>query len=96
MKIFVIASRSDKHAPEEFAPFLAAETKKAFQLMADNVLREIYTRADGKGAVMILEAASEDEARRRLGELPLAQKGMLNFDFYPVGPYRGIVAAAQA
>lgn len=96
MKIFVVAHRSEKHSPEDFAPLLEAETRKAFQLMAENVLREIYSRADGKGAVLVLEAESAEEARRRLSELPLAQKGMLRFDVYPVGPYRAFVAAAKA
>jgi len=95
MKIFCIATRADKPA-EEFAPHLEAESKKAFTFMKDDFCREIYGRRDGKGAVLVLEADSEDSARARLAELPLAEAGLLNFDLYPVGAYRAIVAMADA
>ncbi|MET4807017.1 hypothetical protein [Limibacillus sp. MBR-115] len=95
MKIIVIATRADRPA-EEFQPLLGPESKKALSLMAEDFVREIYSRSDGRGAVMVCEAASEDEARQRLSELPLAQKNLLTFEFYPVAPYRGIVNAANA
>lgn len=95
MKIVIIATRSENHAPEDFAPLLPGEAKKALQLVAADFIREIYSRADGKGAVLVVEADSGDAALARLGELPLMQKGMLDMEVYPVGPYRGIVAAAE-
>lgn len=96
MKIIAVATRSEKFAPEDFAPLLPAEAKKALSLFAEDVVREIYSREDGKGAVLVLEAASAEEAQARLAELPLAEAGMLDFELYPVVPYRGIAAAAEA
>ena len=96
MKVVVVATRSEKFTAEDFAPLLPAEAKKALQLFAADVVREIYSRKDGKGAVLVLEAADEAEARARLAELPLAEAGMLEFDVYPVGPYRGIAAIAES
>jgi hypothetical protein len=94
MKVIVIATRADRPA-EEFAPILGPESKKALSLMAEDFVREIYSRNDGKGAVLVCEAANEEEAKKRLSELPLVQAGLLDLEFYPVGPYRGIVAAAK-
>jgi hypothetical protein len=96
MKILVVAHRSETHKPEDFAPHLPAESKKALELVAEDFIREIYSRADAKGAVVIVEAKDEAEARARLGELPLAKAGMLRFEFYPLKPYRGFVEAARA
>ena len=95
MKIIVVAHRNEDRPPEDFAPHLEAEVKAALSMLAEDFIREIYSRADGKGAVLVLEAADEDEVRRRLAELPLAQNDLLTFDIYPVGPDRGIVAAAK-
>jgi len=93
MKVIVIATRRD--APdEEFAPHLAPEAKMALGFFADDILREIYSRKDGRGAILVMETKDEDEARKILSELPLVKAGLLDLDFYPVGPYRGIVAAA--
>ena len=96
MKVVVVATRSEKFTAEDFAPLLPGEAKKALSLLAEDFVREIYSRKDGKGAVLVLEAADEDAARERLAELPLAEAGMLEFEVYPVGPYRGIVAAAES
>ena len=59
-------------------------------------MREIYSRQDGRGAILVLEADSEEAANAILAELPLAKAGMLDFDVYPVKAYRAIAAAAQA
>ena len=96
MKIVVVATRSDKFTAEEFAPHMGPEARKALQFVAEDFFREIYSRADGKGAIIVLEAPSEEEAQARLSELPLVQAGMLDLELYPVQPYRGIVAAAEA
>jgi muconolactone delta-isomerase len=91
MKVVAIAHRSDKHKPEDFAPHLEAESNHALKLLAQEKIREIYSRVDGKGAVVVMEVADEDEARRLLAELPMAKRGMIRFDLYPTKPYRGIV-----
>ncbi len=95
MKVIVVATRADKPA-EEFAPHMEAESKMALQMFAADFIREIYSRNDGMGAVLVIEAASEDEVNSRLGELPLVKAGLLTAEVYAVGPYRGIVAAANA
>ena len=96
MKIIVVATRSNKFSDKDFAALLPAEAKKALQLVAEDVVREIDSRQDKKGAILVLEADSEEAARARLAELPLAEAGMLDFDVYPVTAYRAIVAAAEA
>lgn len=96
MKIFVIATRSTKHSAEEFAPLMAPEAKTAMKMWAGDFIRELYARKDGKGAVIVVEAASEDEARQKLSQLPLVQKGMLSLDIFPVGPYRAITQMAES
>lgn len=92
MKVIAIASRSESHAPEDFTPHLEAEATQALKLFAGEQFREIYSRTDGKGAIIVLEANDEDHARDILGTLPLAKLGMLNFEIYGTKPYRGLVA----
>lgn len=91
MKIFVVATRTGK--AEDIEPHLAAEAKKALQFVADDFFREIYSRTDGKGAIVVIEAADEAEAREKLESLPLAKAGLLSFDIYGTKPYRGFVAS---
>ena len=93
MKIVIVATRTGD--PDAIAPFLAEEAKKALKLVASDFIREIYSRQDGQGAILVVEASGEEEARERLQSLPLVQNGLLSIDLYPVAPYRGIVAAAE-
>ena len=95
MKVIVIASRKEDASPEDFAPHLEAETQHALGMYRDEVVREIYSRADGKGAVLVLECDSEEDAARHVGELPLAKLGLLSFDIYGTKPYRGIVQSVS-
>jgi len=53
MKIIAIAHRSETHSADDFAPHLAAEANHALGLYAEEIVREIYSRADGKGAAAI-------------------------------------------
>ena len=95
MKVIVVATRADR-PDEEFAPHLGPESKMALQMFASDFIREIYSRNDGQGAILVIEASGEDEVRERLSELPLVKAELLTTEIYGVGPYRGIVAAANA
>lgn len=92
MKVFVVATRSEDHKPEDFAPHLEAESNHALGLYRDEKIREIYSRADGKGALLVVEADNEDHAIEILSGLPFARMGMLSFQAFGAKPYRGIVA----
>ncbi len=95
MKIVIVTHRSEDHGPEDFEPYLMAEAKKGFEYMEDDFIRDLYSRRDGKGAVMIVEAASEEEARARCAELPMVKAGLLRCEYYPVKAFRAIKVAAD-
>ena len=94
MRIFVVATRNGD--PDEIAKLLEPEAKMALQMVADDFVREIYSRKDGQGAVLLVEADSLQEAQARLGKLPLVEANLLDLDYYPVGTYRAIAAMAEA
>ncbi|MDH3232053.1 MAG: hypothetical protein OEQ29_00885 [Alphaproteobacteria bacterium] len=94
MKIFVVATRNGD--PDEIAKLLEPEAKMALQWVADDFIREIYSRKDGQGAVIVVEADSLEAAQAQLGKLPLVEANLLDLEFYPVGAYRAIAAMANA
>lgn len=96
MRFVVIAHRNQDADPSEFTPeLMQEEARMALGMVAEDFIREIYSRTDGKGAVIVAEADSEDEVERRLGELPLAKKGLLTADIYGIKVYRAIEAMAK-
>ena len=92
MKVIVVATRKQDAKPEEFAPHLESEANAALTLYRDEYVREIYSREDGKGAIVVFECDDVAHAQRLFQQLPLAKAGLLSAEFYGTKPYRGIVA----
>jgi muconolactone delta-isomerase len=70
--------RTDVFPPEAFTPELAAqEGQRVREMYAAGILRQIWRRGDAPGAVIVWEAASEEEVRAAIATLPLAQAGMI-------------------
>ncbi len=95
MKVIVVAHRKEDAKPEEFAPYLDAEANHVLCLYRDGYVREIYSREDGKGAIVVLECDDVAHAQRLVDALPLAKAGLLRTEIYGTKPYRGIVQHAK-
>ena len=66
------------------------EFQKVRGLYTDGFVRQIWLRGDVRGACMIVEAASTDEAAEKLGALPLVREGYLQPPtIVPLKPYSG-------
>lgn len=66
---------------------LREEASAGWELYKSGLIREWYFRTDAPGAVVMLECADVEEAKRTLAATPLARAGLLDFDCYPLGPY---------
>lgn len=84
--------RTEVFPPEQWTPeFIEAEGQRVRELYTAGVIRSIWRRKDMPGAAILLEAASEDEARAALATLPLAQRGMAELALLTqLDPYPGL------
>lgn len=92
MQFLVLTERQmDQFPAEMWTPeLLEAESQRVRQLYAAGVVRSIWRRKDQPGAVLLLEVATEAEAKEAVESLPLAQKGMLTFSVTTgLEPYPG-------
>jgi muconolactone delta-isomerase len=85
LEIEVAGVRDEQFTPE----LLREEAARAWQLYRDGVVRELHFRADREMAVLVLEAADVEQARRALATLPLVRAGLIDFDVVPLAPYPG-------
>ena len=82
--------RTESFSAEEFDRYLEDEAQAVRAMYVDGAVRAIWSRSDVLGAVLLLEAASLDEAEKLLASLPLAQRGMLDREkLVPLRGYRG-------
>ncbi|HEX4013981.1 MAG TPA: muconolactone Delta-isomerase family protein [Candidatus Cybelea sp.] len=86
---FISLSRrlTERFSDEQFAAHIDAERERVRVLYKDGVVRSIWSRKDAAGAVMVLECADEAAAYAAVDSLPLAQRGMLEVQILPLGPY---------
>jgi muconolactone delta-isomerase len=79
MQFLVLTRRKmDLFPAEAWTPeLIASESQRVRVLYAEGTVRGIWRRKDMPGAAILLEAASEDEARAAIASLPLAKQGML-------------------
>jgi peptidyl-tRNA hydrolase len=72
-------------APQVMA-VMPAEVRATVKLYLDGKIREWYSRGNGKGVVVLVEAQTEDEARAIIETLPLAKEQLMDTEYVPVGP----------
>lgn len=89
MKILAIEQEIPGKTSADFAPYLEAEARRAWELHTQGMIRELYFHRDEHIAVLILECADEFEANAILATLPLVQVGLITFELMPLIPYDG-------
>src|SRR5437667_335817 len=71
---------------------IPAEIRATVKLYLDGKIREWYSRGDGKGAIFLIDATTEDEARAMMETLPLAKEQLMDHQYIPVGPLMPLMA----
>jgi muconolactone delta-isomerase len=90
MKILALERDIPGVRDEQFQPHLKAEAARVWELYQEGLLREIYFRQDRTQAVLVLECADVQEAKRVLETLPLVRQGLIEFEIIPLLPYSGL------
>lgn len=87
MKIMGISQRRDGVSFDDIQRMQLPETRKVWELQKSGFLREIYFDPDKPAVVVVIEASSLDEARATLGELPMVEAGLIDFDLTVLGHF---------
>jgi len=74
---------------------LPQEARAVLNLYLLGSIRQWYFRQDRPGAVFIVEASSQDNARQLLNDLPMVKAGLVAFDLIPIGPYIPLATLLQ-
>jgi muconolactone delta-isomerase len=86
----VIRRRTESFTQQEFEPLLEPEAQAIRKLYIGGIVRNIWSREDKLGAVVVFEVSTIDEARAIIDTFPLMQSGMLELEaLIPLRGYRG-------
>ena len=78
---------------------LSEEVRDTVKLYLDGKIQQWYSRGDGRGVVFILNAATVEEAKALMDQLPLAKGGLATFEFTtlePLSPLRLLLSQPSA
>ena len=78
---------------------MPSEVRDTVRLYLDGKIQQWYARADGRGVVFILNAASVADAKALTDTLPLVKAGLVTFDYMaltPLTPLRMLLAEPAA
>ncbi len=86
----IVRRRTERYSGEQFAPMLEPEAEAIRTLYARGAVRNIWSREDALGAVVLLEADSLDHAQDMVASLPLVESDMAEVQMLiPLKGYRG-------
>ena len=71
---------------EQVMAVMPAEIRETVQLYLNGKIREWYSRADGRGAVFLLDTRDVVEAEAIMEGLPLAKENVMDHEYIAVGP----------
>lgn len=96
MKILVMPKPRAGVPRSDLEQHAAAEIRAVWDLYAQGIVREFYTRAAEPGRVVLMvESASEETARQSLSALPFARLELIDFDLIPLAPFVGLTHLFQ-
>ena len=85
-EVLVIQTPKQGVTAQQILAVIPAEIRATVKLYLDGKIREWYSRGDGKGVVLLVDAKSVDEARAIVEDLPLAKEQLIDSQYIPVGP----------
>src|SRR5579863_4542273 len=85
-EVLVILTPSQSVTPQQIMAVIPAEIRATVNLYLEGKIRQWYSRGDGKGAIFVVDAKTEDEARAIMETLPLAKEQLMDHEYIPVGP----------
>src|SRR5437660_5710985 len=84
--VLVIETPKPGVTAQQIMAVIAEEIRATLKLYLDGTIQQWYSRGDGKGALFMVNANTEDEARAIMETLPLAKEHLLDHEYIPVGP----------
>ena len=97
MKILVMPKPIEGVSREQLLQHSAEEIQAVWQLYAQGICREFYTRANEAGRVVLMfESESVEAAKEALATLPFVQLHLIDFDLIPLAPFTGLARLFKA
>src|SRR6516164_2547575 len=84
--VLVILTAKANVTREQVMAVMPTEVRQTVQLYISGKIRDWFSRADGRGAVFLLNTKDVAEAQAIMEELPLAKQHLVDHEYIAIGP----------
>jgi hypothetical protein len=84
--VMVILTAKADVTREQVMAVMPTEVRQTVQLYISGKIRDWFSRADGRGAVFLLNTKDVAEAQAIMEELPLAKQHLVDHEYIAIGP----------
>jgi hypothetical protein len=84
--VMVMVSPRQGITLKQIMAVMPSEIRATVKLYLDGKIRQWYSRGDGKGVILLIDAKTEDEARAVMETLPLSKQQLVDDEYIPLGP----------
>ena len=85
-EVMVILTAKQGVTRQQIMNVMPAEIRATVKLYLDGKIRQWYSRGDGKGVIMLIDAKTIDEASAIIDAMPLSKENLMDHEYIPVGP----------
>jgi hypothetical protein len=91
-EVMVILTAKQGVTPQQIMNIMPAEIRATVKLYLEGKIRQWYSRGDGKGVILLLDAKSVDEAQTVIDTMPLSKENVMDHQYIAVGPLMPLTA----
>jgi hypothetical protein len=77
---------------QQIMNIMPEEVGATVKLYLDGKIRQWYSRGDGKGVILFIDAKTVDEAHAVIDAMPLSKENLMDHEYIPVGPLMPLAA----
>jgi len=85
-EVMVIVTPKQAVTRQQIMAVMPSEIRETVKLYRDGKIRRWYSRGDGRGVILLIDAKTQDEARAVMETLPLSKGQLVDDEYIPLGP----------
>ena len=91
-EVMVIMTAKQGVIPQQIMSVMPDEIRATVKLYLDGKIRQWYSKGDGKGVIILIDATTVDEAHAIIDAMPLSKENLVDHEYIPVGPLMPLAA----
>ena len=91
-EVMVIVTAKQGVVPQQIKGVMQDEIRATVKLYLDGKIRQWYSKGDGKGVIILIDAKTVDEAHAIIDAMPLSKENLVDHEYIPVGPLMPLAA----